>query len=337
VRPAWIPLLVLLGLPARGGAPRLLTETGLYVRNGGLQVAPANLTFAPQYPLWSDGAAKRRWIFLPPGRTIDVRDPDAWVFPVGTRLWKEFSFNGEKVETRMLWRATAATWVFATYAWRKDGSDAVLVPPEGQPLAAEIVPGRFHDIPSLQDCASCHDNPRGPVLGFTALQLSDDRDPGALHTEPLRPGMATLGTLVARGLLHPARPDLLSDPPRIRTTSPRTRAVLGYLSANCGSCHQDGGAIPGVRLELRHPCRYLGRPPGLRSTVGQPTRAALLGPGTCAVTPGAPGSSLLLHRMATRDPIARMPPLGSVLVDHEAVALIRAWIAEMPPVRTSAD
>ena len=74
--------------------PPTLQETGLYSDFATLEVDPRHLAFSPQYPLWTDGAAKRRWISLPPGSAIDGSDPDAWVFPVGTRLWKEFSFGG---------------------------------------------------------------------------------------------------------------------------------------------------------------------------------------------------------------------------------------------------
>src|SRR5262249_30960643 len=84
--------------------PEHLRDTGLYARGGGEEIAPDVLAFSPQYPLWSDGAEKRRWIRLPPGTRIDARDPDRWVFPVGTRLWKEFSL-GRRLETRMLERA----------------------------------------------------------------------------------------------------------------------------------------------------------------------------------------------------------------------------------------
>jgi hypothetical protein len=80
--------------------PQTLQETGLYSDFETLEVDPDHLAFSPQYPLWTDGAGKRRWISLPPGTTIDGSDPDAWRFPVGTRFWKEFSFNGQRVETR---------------------------------------------------------------------------------------------------------------------------------------------------------------------------------------------------------------------------------------------
>src|SRR5690242_4440897 len=67
---------------AAGGAPETLQDTGLYSDFTALQVDQAHLAFSPQYPLWTDGAAKRRWISLPPGSAIDASDPDVWVFPV---------------------------------------------------------------------------------------------------------------------------------------------------------------------------------------------------------------------------------------------------------------
>src|SRR5262245_46399422 len=70
--------------------------------------------FALQYSLWSDGATKTRWVYLPPGTSIDARNDDNWEFPVGTRFWKEFAFNGRKVETRMLWKTSASRWIAAS-------------------------------------------------------------------------------------------------------------------------------------------------------------------------------------------------------------------------------
>ena len=43
---------------------------------------------------------------------------------------------------------------------------------------------------------------------------------------------------------------------------------------------------------------------------------------------GDPDRSVLAFRMESRNPVSQMPPVGSQLVDEEAVALIRRWIAE---------
>ncbi|WP_248361061.1 hypothetical protein [Anaeromyxobacter oryzae] len=185
--------------------PPTLAETGLYSDLPARSLAPGVLGYTPVYPLWSDGATKRRFIRLPPGGAIDARDPDAWVFPVGTRVWKEFAFGGRPVETRYLER-TPAGWLYATYAWSEDGREATLAPERGVRGVCEIVPGVRHDLPAVADCRACHEGGPVPVLGFSALQLSPDRDPLAPHAERPAPGDVDLRSLVARGLVRNFRP-----------------------------------------------------------------------------------------------------------------------------------
>ena len=110
--------------------PQTLRETGLYLPGTGLVVDPAHLAFSPQYPLWTDGATKRRWLSLPPQTFIDASRPNAWDFPVGTRLWKEFSV-GRAVETRYIERLADGQWRYATYIWNETGTDATLAPADG--------------------------------------------------------------------------------------------------------------------------------------------------------------------------------------------------------------
>ncbi len=310
--------------------PQLLSATGLYAADG--TVDPANQAFAPQYPLWSDGAVKRRWIHLPPGTRIDVSDLDAWRFPVGTRLWKEFAWDGRRIETRMIWQLQPGQWEFATYVWNREQTDAELAPPEGLRDVLEVAPGRHHSIPGQADCRTCHLGTPAVVLGFNALQLSDDRDPRAPHAEPLPQGAATLRTLVAEDRLEPPRPELVRRPPRIRSFDPDERAALGYLAANCGGCHNADGPLARLGLVLQHDAAGDGQAPepGQLTTVDQPGRYPVPdrpADSTRVVAPGEPGLSALLYRMESRRPSAQMPPLGTVIADEEAVALVRRWIA----------
>ena len=83
------------------------------------------------------------------------------------------------------------------------------------------------------------------------LQLSTDRDPLAPHAEPLTPQMLTLKTLTDEQLLAPVRPELVNAPPRIAAPDARTRAVLGYLSANCGGCHNSESSLASLGLLLK--------------------------------------------------------------------------------------
>ncbi len=80
----------------------LLSATGLYTDVAAKRVDSRNRVYSPQYALWSDGGIKRRWLFLPAGTRIDTPNMDRWVFPVGTKIWKEFAYEGRRVETRLL-------------------------------------------------------------------------------------------------------------------------------------------------------------------------------------------------------------------------------------------
>lgn len=318
--------------------PDRLSQTGLYRPDG--TVDPRNRPFAPQYPLWTDGAAKSRWIRLPKGARIDVHDLDAWRFPAGTTVWKEFAWNGRKVETRMIRADADGRWTFATYVWNEEQTDALLAPEEGVPGAFELANGRRHSIPGRNDCLACHGSSPSRLLGFSALQLSDDRDPLAPHAERSRRGMLTLRTLVAEGRLDPPRPDLARRPPRIGAADPVERAARGYLSANCGHCHNSRGPLARLGLVLLH---EVGRDTGGHAPsfalVGSRTRFQVPGAmaeSTVAIAPGAPERSAVAYRMASRRPASQMPPLGTVLTDEAAVALMHRWIRSLAPDSSTA-
>lgn len=136
--------------------------------------APGVIAFTPRYALWSDGSTKRRWIYLPPGSAIDTARADAWVFPPGTKAWKEFS-RGRRIETRYIERLDDGSWRFASYQWNEQGTRAPLAPENGVAALG---------IPSRRDCLACHDAAPAPILGYSAVQLSGAvRDPalGYLH------------------------------------------------------------------------------------------------------------------------------------------------------------
>jgi hypothetical protein len=320
--------------------PPTLRETGLYANFAALTIDPHNLPYAPQYPLWSDGATKRRWIHLPPGKTIDASDPDVWLFPAGTKLWKEFSFHGRPVETRLLESLGEGVWRFASYVWNADQTDAVLAPAAGIRNIVEIEPGIRHNIPAVFDCKACHSSRKDEALGFSALQLSPDRDPRAPHAEAPPAGAVNLNTLIEHHLLRGFPAALARRPLRINAPTPTDRAALGYLHANCGNCHNPGGAAEVLNLQLRH----LVAPgatgePALATGVNKSGEFAIPGapPGeTRFIRPGDPAHSSVLYRMATRNPLEQMPALGTKIADAEAVQLIRRWIQEDLPTEQSA-
>ncbi len=311
--------------------PKLLSETGLYTNIHSKTVAKGNLLFAPQYPLWSDGAAKKRWIYLPPKQTIDARLIDDWVFPVGTKLWKEFTF-GKRVETRYLEKIGKSSWIFAAYIWNGTETDAELVSEKGLKNYAEIAPGVRHDIPGLIDCKACHDGQgRDAVLGFNALQLSSDRDPNALHAEPFTHDMVNFNDLVKQKYITHAAQQYLDKPAVIEAVSPRARAALGYLNANCGGCHNSTDPLSSVGMFLKYMLAGHSGQRRLSTVVGHLSKYKI--PDVPAdqnfrILPGNAARSVIPYRMGTRNPYIQMPPLGTKIIDTIALNLITAWIKE---------
>jgi len=313
-------------------APRSLRETGLYAADG-TTVADGILWFSPQYPLWTDGATKLRYLALPPGTSIDASDPEAWSFPIGTRIWKEFSF-GRRAETRYM-ALTERGWIYATYVWNAAGDAAFRSDDAGAATSADVSPGVPHRAPSVAECRGCHENAATPVLGFSLLQLSSDRDPGAPHAAASSERDVDLQALVARGLVRNLPARFVASPPRITARSPDERAALGYLHGNCGGCHRDDGPLASLGMSLayvddgrvaRAIATTFGVPSGFVPDpfdVDAPMRIA----------PGDSAASVLLARVRARDPVDQMPPLGTHLVDDDAVALLDRWIAAASPTR----
>jgi hypothetical protein len=307
----------LLQLPAQadGAAPlpERLSETGLFATGSTSELRPGVLAFAPQYALWSDGAAKRRWIAVPPGGFINASQPDAWQFPPGTKLWKEFSHGGRRVETRTIERLADGLWRYATYLWAGDGRDAVLAPARGTVMSVLQAPGGRYAVPSRNDCTGCHESAATPVLGFSALQV------------PLQ-------AWIERGLVRNLPDAMRHQPPRIAARSPTERAALGYLHANCGHCHnRSGNGVP-VRLTL---AQSAAQPQASRAD----TLASLLGvagrfrtpewpDAAHLIEPGQPARSTLALRMHSRDARLQMPPLGTDIADDEGLRLVERWIRE---------
>lgn len=336
-----VVLLVATGLPGRAqgrtpvtALPQRLSDTGLYKPGSSTEVRESVIAFAPQYTLWSDGAQKRRWIAIPPGGSIDASRTDAWKFPVGTRLWKEFSYGGRRVETRLIERLADGGWRFAAYVWNEEGSEAVLAPEAGlRRMAVAQAPQGRYDVPSRADCLACHEGAATPVLGFSALQLSPDRDPMAPHADAMPMAGVDLNGLVARDVLRHLRPALLARPPRIAAANALERAALGYLHANCAHCHNHTGAPVPVTLRLAQSAIESGESIERvrRSTVNVISRYRPPGmPGDARiVVEGAAERSVLSVRMRSRHPQVQMPPIGTRQPDLEGQALIDRWINQL--------
>jgi hypothetical protein len=213
------------------GEPTDLRCTGLYGDWTSKTIATGVVEYDPGLHLWSDGADKTRWIYLPPGQKIDTSDMDEWTFPVGTKVWKEFRLvlgdggtDGgaeTRIETRMIWKQAVGEWYRTTYRWTDDGVSDATELTSGQTDVA----GTTYQIPTQDECDDCHNGRMDGVMGFEAVALSS----------PLASGL-TMQALTSQGLLTapPAAPLVIPG-------STSDAAVLGWLHMNCGvSCHNRG-------------------------------------------------------------------------------------------------
>lgn len=302
--------------------PTWLSDTGLYSDIGSGTIADGVREFRPRWELFSDDASKRRWIYLPPGATIDTSDMDFWSFPQGTKLWKEFSRDGTVIETRLLWKVGPNDdfdgWRMVSFQWNEGHTDAMAVPD------GVVDDGGHNDIPGFNDCFQCHDPGRNPsvALGFSALQL--DFEPSG--------GRLSLAELIADGRL--------SDPPAsgqdaffpLPSGDPVTETAFGYLHANCGGCHNARSSIGSTQLQLRlsvatESLAAWASTPTWEHTVGVPGLR-----GSTIVVPGDLNDSNLYQRVNSTMMGLRMPPLGRETIDAKGgVAAIAAWIESLAP------
>lgn len=285
--------------------PEKLSQTGLYAAPEVL--ADDVLTYVPRFELWSDGASKRRFMRIPEGERIDTSNFDDWQFPIGTQLWKEFTRDGVRVETRLLQKLgpAAADWVALAYVWTEDGDDAVAAP-EG----AQNTLGTQHDVPSAAQCFACHGGRSSRVLGVSLIQLAYAAEPG----------QQSVRTLQARALL--------SDPVPAQLTLPGRDVVasgLGYLHANCGACHNSNRPDhAGARcFDPENDLDFWLRASTLGDVRSTPTLRSADPP---AIVSGFPGLSLVVRLMSRRGEELHMPPLATEQVDRRGVALVHDFI-----------
>lgn len=306
--------------------PKTLSCTGLYgaAGTGPLEksVHTANREFNPSTALWTDGADKQRWISLPEGEQIDTSNANGWVFPDGTRIWKEFAFKGKRAETRFMYKSNG-DWAFATYKWNETDTEATAVDGAEIPLPS----GGKHTIPNLMQCRECHRGSRDKVLGFQHVLLG----------LPAARGL-NLSALVAE--------HRLSNPPaRTSFTIPDdgtglAAQVLPWIHVNCGvGCHNETGNAEAnmSHMFLRIDPATLDDPSPanwniIKLTVGVPSATANFF-GGARIVPGKPDESLIVQLAETRGSNAAMPPIGTNIVDRDSLALVREWITRLGGVK----
>jgi hypothetical protein len=277
---------------------------------------------------------------LPPGTQIANDNPtvsppqagsmDEWTFPVGTKVWKEFQILSggayKRVETRYFEKLVDGSWIRTTYRWTGDG-----VTSASELTTGELnVEGTGYEIPSRDQCETCHLGRFDNLLGFEAVALSSPNASGL-----------NMAALLAANLLTapPASATQYAVPGRTQVE----RDALGWLHINCGvACHNMNPSanatnpdLPKMRLEVAR----LGAPQltdTWTTNVNVPSTFQPMGQsGFLRIRPGSSATSTIAYRDGIRDnPFPgdkqQMPPIATHAVDTAAVANVRAWIDALP-------
>lgn len=301
--------------PGPTSFPDRLSATGCVDATDARKPAQGLIPYGVNAPLWSDGSAKERFVALPDGATIDVKEDGDFDPPVGTVLVKTFSVGGKRVETRLLVRHADGEWAGYSYEWLDNESDAVLLPSSKR----KQVGSQAWYFPSRGECMRCHTQAAGRTLGLEIGQLNGDfaypstnRVANQLETlEHIQVLSRQLGKPIGALAVFP--PPLGSAP-----TADRARA---YLHANCSSCHRPQGGARG-NLDLRY-----GTPFAAMNACNVDPAAGDVGVARAKLlVPGSPAKSVISIRPHALGAI-RMPPLASSVVDDAALAVVDAWIA----------
>jgi uncharacterized repeat protein (TIGR03806 family) len=346
--------------------PTRLSETGLFESVAKHRPHTALIPYSVNAPLWSDGAAKERYIALPGLSRIDFTERGGWNFPDGTVLVKTFSHSGDaegatslrRIETRLLTKQQGE-WQGYSYRWNDEQTDATLVPASGAD-AVYSLGGRRQTwrFPSRAECMVCHTRAANFVLGLSTLQMNKEHDYGSATVNQLA-ALERLGAFrvpfsdhadvwvtrakrwfgtelgqTLRQALAPLAARVAYVPWLVKRPSQYPRLVDPLDGKN----DLDRRARSYLHANCAH-CHVeagggnsqinldlLAERPAMRLFDAQPQHDPLGIPNARLITPGAPERSVLLDRMMRRGP-GQMPPLASSISDEQAVKLVNEWIA----------
>ena len=316
--------------PGTNALPVNLSDTGIFADLATLTPNDGIIPYSINVPFWSDNAIKRRWFSLPNTNLyLDFNTWGTWNAPT-TSVWiKHFDLeltsgvpaSVRRIETRVMVRNSSPEGGYGlTYRWGNSTTNAVLIPAIG--LDEEIlindsgmIRTQVWRYPSRGACQTCHNLNAGFTLSFNTPQMNKVHDFGDITTNQIA-ALANAGYFsgavsnihLLRKLAHPTNTEF--------SVAYRARS---YLESNCSQCHRPGGPVPAAfDSRIQTPLSSSGIIDGpLVNDFGDPENRV--------IRRGSPFHSMALARINTRS-IGQMPPLGSTVIDTQAVALITAWI-----------
>ncbi|WP_423999082.1 PQQ-dependent sugar dehydrogenase [Maribacter sp. IgM3_T14_3] len=324
--------------------PQLLSQVGAF---SSLTPLTANETLIPytvNTPLWSDRAAKERWIVLPNDGEFDsveeqisFESENPWEFPEGTVFIKHFKLALDEnnpsetrpLETRFMIVGEEGSTYGVTYKWLPDGSDAeLLFNGDQEDFQITAINGinyvQTWHYPSSSECVNCHNANAGQSLGINTQQLNGD------YTYPST-GITDnqLNTLSHLNIFSTAldnSDEYIKNVPLDDAFASDELKVRSYLDANCAYCHMPGGVDAAFDARITTPLEAQGLIDQMVASAGSHSEKIIV--------PGDYLKSELYLRDNSVGPDA-MPPLAKTMVDEEYIKVLMSWVyglAEEPVI-----
>jgi uncharacterized repeat protein (TIGR03806 family) len=259
--------------------------------------------------LFTDYAQKQRLIRLPQGTTIKPNGNDLLpIFPDNTLIAKTFFYNiddrnpslGKQIIETRIFLKIAGQWQAVDYIWNDAQTEATYTTDGSQkPISYIDLNGDTQDvqyqIPSQQDCFTCHNNNGNNFpIGFKLRSL---------NFVPSYANQNQLDYFVTKGLMEGVTSAGVSVLPDWTNTvdfslDERARA---YIDVNCAHCHQPGGSIASFGLDFRFETPF--DDTGIYANRGE-----------------------VEARFESTLPTYRMPQLGRTIIHEEALEMLVEYI-----------
>ncbi|SRX54233.1 fibronectin type III domain-containing protein [Aequorivita sp. CIP111184] len=288
----------------------LLSEMGVFDGNlSDLNPSDGVQLYEIHSTLFTDYAHKQRLIRLPNGKSMRYNNTDLLpAFPDNTLISKTFYYNlderdpslGNKIiETRIQLKVNGE-WIVGDYIWNASQTEATLRE-TGSTEAISFIDANGntqnvnYQIPSKQDCFTCHNN--NTTTSPIGLKLRN------LNFIPSYTNQNQLNYFGGLGLLQGVNSGNTSVLPNWEDENllieDRARA---YMDVNCAHCHQPRGSVPpGFMLDFRLETAFPDT--GIYANRGE-----------------------IIARFQSTLPTYRMPQLGRTVIHGEALQMLNEYI-----------
>jgi mono/diheme cytochrome c family protein len=253
---------------------------------------------------------------IPDDSQIDLTDNGDFIFPLGSVLIKEFSFSGQKIETRLLMKNEESKWDGYTYQWNEVQTEASLLEAGKIVKIGDIQ----YQIPNRVQCQTCHTASVNGAIGPEYRQLNIEKDYSQSLTKNQIDYLTEIEFLDNSVLNKKEQLTALPDYQSVAFTD--EERVNSFVHSNCSNCHNPQGTD-------RTSIDFSWQGTEQWGTCDKdPEVSSLDVENAKLMAAGDPERSIIYKRLNTTEPY-KMPPIGRSTISEEVVELFHNYITNV--------